>query len=287
MGSFLETAVALSQLYRERFLVPNVQMCGQVEENPLDSLKFFLLGYAFERQGRSPDYSTAAFDAIDEVERETRVDRQLAGLVWQRFSERLRGSSLNCANNPLCPKGFKYQRRYKGTIRSSVVGKRSAVELVADEMGGGCIVTWAREQISAGRIAEAHGRICRVNGIHNKIASFFLRDIATHFAIRPDTDRWLLQPVDTWVRLVARRTKGDQELDDPGCAQFLAGATVEPERANQGIWYFCSQVAWSSEYWVERCLAEPQWLQRRVNDHLSRLAHIGDVATGFHVGLEC
>jgi hypothetical protein len=43
--------------------------CPDLETDPFDSLKFFLMGYAFERQGRSSDYAPAARDTAEELKK--------------------------------------------------------------------------------------------------------------------------------------------------------------------------------------------------------------------------
>ncbi len=200
---FLTTCIGLADIYRVYLLAPTVEECTGFETDPWSSLKFFLLGYAFERQGRSPDYAPAAADTIDEL-RGSKLDAQTVQEAWAIFSQKLGNSSLNPALNPMCPKGTQFRWGYKGETRNCLTHKVSAVEFAASHLNGQCLTAWARAEIEADRVAEAHRMIRMINGIDVKVASFFLRDIATIYGLAPSKDRHLLMPVDTWIRFVVQ-----------------------------------------------------------------------------------
>jgi len=277
---FLAACEKLAYLYQHRFLEETRRACPGYGTDPWDSLRFFLMSYAFERQGRANDYAPAAADVVAEM-RGQPVTQESASQVWEMFRARLGDQGLNAANNPLCPCGFTYARRYKGKTRQARVSGISAVELVAGDVEGQCLVTWARDLVQAGEVAGVHGMLTKVNGVSNKITSFFLRDVASMFGITPEDRRTLLQPIDRWVRFVARALAGDDSLSDARCASFLVENSPAPERANQGIWYFCARIAESSQYRVSQSLDDRQAMDRAVKGHLHHLQRAGQAAGDF------
>jgi hypothetical protein len=100
------------------------------------------------------------------------------------------------------------------------------------------------------------------------------------YQLAPSQGRELLQPVDTWVRFVARALASEDDLsdeDDPSdedCAKFIVKNSRQPEAANQGIWYFCVQVANSSKYEVGLCLKDRDHMQDRLQRHLDGLVSL-------------
>lgn len=277
---FIEECRKFADLYRARFLEPGRRACPNLETDPWDSLKFFLTGYAFERQGRAQDYLPIAGDVVDEC-RALPLSKGSAQQIWRAFCGRLGNVGANHALNPLCPSRQKYQRRYKGEIRNSVTRQPSAVELVANELGGECIVAWAKGLIAEEQVRKAFDTLLRINGVSGKIASFFLRDVAVMHDLAPTQDRHLLQPVDIWIRLVARELSGDGKLDDHGCAVYIVNDTCQPETVNQGIWYFCAHVCGSSQYEVNKSLASLEYMQKLVTMHLKQLVEASEASRGF------
>jgi hypothetical protein len=84
----------------------------------------FLEGYAFERQGRRPDYSHAAVDSIIKAKNnEGTLNRKHVSAVWKYFKDYLDTIGLNEANNPLCPKGTYYDVKIKGKTVSRTTKK--------------------------------------------------------------------------------------------------------------------------------------------------------------------
>lgn len=264
--AFLECCVELGCLYDERFLFVTKQRCRGLGIDPWASLRFVLLGYAFERQGKSYDYAPAAGDTIDEFYGK-RFDAHTAQRVWDAFARKLHNTSLNHANNPLCPKGTRYQRRYRGMISTAEVKSLSIIELVATVLGGQPIVSWVRDKIVRGETKAAHRTLRRINGVSNKIASLLLRDVATLHHLGAVHQPELLQPIDTWTRFVAKQVAANDLMSDSQCAAFLIENTTEPERANQGIWYFCSQIAESSRYRVRCCVTNLQLMDHLIAAH--------------------
>jgi hypothetical protein len=268
----------LSELYVLRYMQPVWEANAGFESDPWLSLRLFLQMYAFERQGRSPDYSFAAVDAIDE-NRSAPLERASIRSVWNSFRRRLR--DLNYANNPLCPKGTKYSRNYRKQKRSTKVTKLSVVQFAIKLERP--LVKWARDCLEHNIPSQAHGQLCSINGVGNKIASFFLRDVASTFRLAPTCDRHLLQPIDIWVRFVVHRLCKTDKLDDTECANWIVAKSSKPECMNQGIWYFCANVAQSSRYMVSRALQEPRLFDELVNRHLDELRQTASSGEAYRI----
>ena len=268
----------LAELYTIRNQLPVWQDNANRPDEPWGAVRLFLQGYAFERQGASPDYAVVAAEAIDDVRGE-QIGKDDAAAVWAAFERRLDGEKPNYANNPLCPKDTRYVRHYLGNEKRSTVAKISAIELAAALPQ--TLVAWARAEVNQECVRRAHEELCQVNGVGDKIASFFLRDVATYYGLAPRHERYLLQPVDVWVRWVARILADDNGMGDAECAQFITHNAANPERANQGMWYYCAVVCHSSRYLVTTSLRDRQRLDRLVQQHVEELRLGAEAADRF------
>ncbi len=268
----------LSVLYVKRLMLPNWRAFGDDVGDQWASLRLFLGSYAYERQGRSPDYSSVACDVIRELESEP-FDERTASTAWCKFEQKLNKKNTNPGLNPLCPKHTKYH--WKDGVEKTIK-KDSAVKL-ASQLGKP-IVAWARDATARGDLKNVHAKLTEINGVGPKIASLFLRDLAVWYKLVPTQDRQLLQPIDTWEAFVASKMGGDgvPESRHDKCARYIMRQSQNPERANQGIWYFCTQVAFSSRYLVSRSLADQAYFDRLVQDHLDRLKAGAEAADAFN-----
>lgn len=260
----------LSSLFIRRIMMPTWIASGEVESDSWSSLRVFVSGYAFERLGRAQDYSHAAADTIDEL-RSRRFCPERGPEVWQIFSNKLGGTSLNHANNPLCPCRTEYKRKYRGEERRSTVGKQSVIDIAANELGNRPLVAWAKSQIENHHIPDAHKTLRKINGINNKLASLFLRDVVLKYQLIASEHRELLQPMDRWVRFLVQELNACRTMDDKRCARYVVTNAKEPERANAGMWYFCAIIASSSKYVVVRCLREERYFDEMARRHILRL----------------
>lgn len=234
---FINKCVKLSELHILRFLKRNEDDCGDFESNPFDSLRFFLLGYAFERQGSSRDFAAVARKVILEAPKKEKDFSSLkAEKIWNTFTEKLNEVRVkpNHARNPLCPKGTKYTNN-NGNTRT--VRQISVIELmVQKELSNVGIVSFAKEKLDLDQIKEAHKILNKINGVGPKIASLFLRDVAVMYDCKKiSNNKRLLQPIDTWIKYCVQTCAGNTKLTDNECADSLINSTDEPEKANQGI----------------------------------------------------
>jgi len=110
------------------------------------------------------------------------------------------------------------------------------------------IVNYAVTNIRKGQTAEIFKELLSICSVGDKIASFFLRDVASVFELEPvltASDYVYLQPVDTWVRQVLEKTgilaesyndsklKQLKQMVVDHCLKY----NVSPIRFNQGAWY--------------------------------------------------
>jgi len=238
-----------------------------------DSLAIFLEGYAFERQGRKPDYFHAAVDAlfVYKLEHNGNLSKNIDKDIWSCFKKLLNGKSNN-QNNPLCPKGTSYQRKQK-TCKTS---QPSVIQIVSNNnIQNTPFTTYFKDKIVEDKdIKNAFDLLNSIQGVGNKIASFFLRDLAyvMEIDLSKTQNRHLLQPIDIWVARTVislaenefsklkEKIKNGRSLnnnDKKGIAEWIIDKSgrnaTNPELVNMGIWYFCSQIAISG-YRLNRVL---------------------------------
>ncbi len=277
---FLDTCETLADLYIHCILNENKQACPSLGTDPWDSLRFFLRGYAFERQGRSPDYAYVAADVINEAKGD-HFDAKSAQQIWSAFAQKLGHRKLNSANNPLCPRGSDYTRNYRKVPRTNKVVGLSAVELVGQKLGRQCIVTWTKQAIEAGELIMAYETLGLINGVSAKISSFFMRDVAIMYDLGPASHRTLLQPIDVWIRYVIQTLADKGKLSDEGCADFIVTNSKQPEKVNQGIWYFCAEIADSSRYLVKESIEHPARMNDMIQRHLRQMVENDKIASDY------
>lgn len=218
-------------------------------DNYLDAIRIFLDGYAFERQGRNPSYSHAAIDAINAVY-SYQPRQEFPEIVWKNFSGLLPGKGLNINVNPLF---------HKETQCSCVWCKTKSENLIVK----------AIEALRNSRVKEIWEEIKYIRGIGPKIASLFLRDISVQFGLNPLQNRWLLQPVDIWVRRTAF-ILSSKKVNDEDLAKFIVENCNEPEKINQGIWYFSTQIA-GSEFKLSKSLQDLDYARKILFKHIKSL----------------
>jgi hypothetical protein len=235
---FLNVFAALGELYQTDDSDPTWDRYPEALSNRVQSLAVFLDGFAFERAGRAPKYSGTAVKVVAPRKPE---DLDSAS-IWHDFSGEFGGKGINPKVNPLAPKGTEF--RHKGATHHTV--GISVIEL--DKTLEKPLVKWVVDNLS-NTPQIVHDRLREVSGVGEKIASFFMRDVACRFNVFPvrAEERRLLQPVDIWVERAATclgAAAGE-------AADFLvrSSGTVgnRPERVNQGIWLFGAEVARSQE----------------------------------------
>jgi hypothetical protein len=249
----------------------------RIERDSWKAMGCFLLGYAYARQGVSPVYGPAAWRAIQKLAGASWNDAELAQRAWELYEAELNDQSqtaeavkLNEKNNPMCPRGTYYQGSHRKTNYPSAI--EFAQEHLSDFDYN--ILGWAKVQLGAEEVKTSHRFLTSINGIGQKIASLFLRDVALAYDIELDQSRELLQPVDVWVRRYVRYWEQDNGLSDNECARWIVerslAAEVSPEKVNAGMWYFGSLIAGDerSLLWL---IDDADAMRQEVEKHVDRL----------------
>jgi len=271
-SQFFQFFAQLGGLFEARFLKPLWQRYPSRDTDDWEAVGIFLTGYAFERQGAKPDYRHVAADVVTGLARQKCLltHTSTAQKVWEVFSRTSGGARLNYANNPLCPQATNYTRKTGVATTYS----KSLIEFLCDLSESGLppnIVVFAKEGLHLDRTAYVHRAIQDINGIGSKIASLFLRDISVIYSVFPTKDRYLLQPVDVWVKRVFEKlTHGgssDNETIQRGIVDLSTRASVLPEAVNQGMWYFSSQVA-DSEYRLSRAVDDLNYARVLLREYI-------------------
>ena len=76
----------ISCFYRQMLMLPLWNKYQNYQNSIIDSLAIFLEGYAFERQGRRPDYFHVAVDSLIICYRNNNFT---AGCIWNNFRQLL------------------------------------------------------------------------------------------------------------------------------------------------------------------------------------------------------
>ena len=241
-------------------------------EDPLEAARFFIGSYAYEHQGRSPSYPPAAEEAI-KMSESARDSKDYPLEVWTRFCELLKNKNLARKINPLCHPCKRCQPFLSSACPCSCIWCT---------LGNENVVIDSKRDLKAGRTKEAWVRLVKIRGIGPKIASLFLRDVAVWFSdeFTPiKDDRWLLQPIDIWVRRVV--TSRNPEIKGDKCiAEWIVDNCDKPELCNQGIWYFGSRIA-SSEFKVDYSLHDINHVKALLRDHIQKLKNTAKAAESF------
>lgn len=280
-STILQFLARLSHLYEGRCLKPLWNKYPDRETDDWDALIIFLEGYAFARQGAPSGFIHAACDTAKQLRQigVTLADSNVATKAWMTFSILLKNGDLNYANNPLCPKETEYVRKFKGAPRVTKTSRLSVMEflrMLESKGQAANILVYAKQNLEGDNLRVVHQALSGnggINGIGGKIASFFLRDVATFYRIWPSRDRHLLQPVDVWVRNMSAKLIRIQ-MSDEEIARWIvreaATVGISAEAVNQGMWYFGSQVG-GSEYRVSRALDDLGYAKDLLNEHIEAL----------------
>ena len=261
-----------SCLFRERYMLPHWRKYSNYITDIWDSLAIFLEGYAFERQGRRPDYSPVAVDALFYCKKRnnSNMRENVAYDIWQHFAQLLNNQRLNPRMNPLYPRQTPHQ-------------KPSIIQLVLDNeivQQNLTYATYFQNQIDqSNNIQNAFDLLKSVRGIGDKIASLYLRDLVDVMNIPLDNiqNRYLLQPIDIWVERTVKILTNNQEMNRNQIANWIVSASIKhdinPEQVNMGMWFFASNLV-LSEYKLRATLKNLNNAQDLVNDFKTRIRNI-------------
>jgi len=270
----------VSCFYREIFMLPLWKKYPNHATDIWDSLGIFLEGYAFERQGRSPDYAHAAVDALFSCKKDNGTFNQNVIVnIFQKFCQLLNNQNLNINNNCLNPKQNSQQNN---SVIQVVLNKIMKSNLT--------LTSYLIKLINESNdIKPAFDLLISIRGIGDKIASFYLRDLidAMNITLSNQTNqtnqiqnRNLLQPIDVWVERTVKflyNLYNNQNISKNQIANWIVETScqnnVNPERINMGIWFFCSNIV-KSEYRLNATLGNPGNAQILVNDFRNSVRNV-------------
>jgi hypothetical protein len=237
-------------LYVGRFMNPTWDGAAPNRDpSARQALQLFAGSYAYEYLGAPANFGPAAVAAI-------RSSRTLdPSATWSAFCSQVAGGT-----NP------QHNLLYHETSSCICVLCR-----LRDRGHLTNLVTRARDRLQSDQVAFGHQELKSIRGIGPKLASFFLRDVAIRYDVSPVSDRYLLQPVDLWIRRFVRRLACDEELGDYSIARWVVDHSSRPEWLNAGMWYFGAQIA-SQQFVYDAALASPHRACELAEQHVARLA---------------
>jgi len=242
--ALVRAVAGFGERYHAEYLADWVKREAQLRSDWWEALRFW-----FDRsfyQGRqdvvSEKMEKRALEALSEQlgdsnAARSRVLREILASGW------LSGDRWENRNNPLQLVLRKHgvNKRYDRLLVIGTLGLTSELQKLN-------IAEWAGREVRAGRLSKVYRRLDQLPSVGDKIGSFFLRDLVDVLDLRAyvkRADRLLLQPVDTWVRQVARKIgirTGEGDLTGMRKAVVAAcdDADADPIRFNQGAWYLGS-----------------------------------------------
>jgi hypothetical protein len=107
------------------------------------------------------------------------------------------------------------------------------------------LLAYSCAEIMAGRLKQHYASLLSIRQVGEKVASFYLRDLVSVYGLSEfidDASASCLQPVDVWVRRIARKAEiaGPSDSDlaiRGGISKTCRDEGVSPIDFNQGAWY--------------------------------------------------
>ena len=189
-----------SVVFKTYFQDPSWNKYENTFKDQLDAANLFFGNYAFEHQGRNPSYPPASIEAL-KLSKGSLNSEDFPIIVWNNFSKLLNNKGLANKINPLC---------------HPLCHSMNSRKCVWCALGSENIVLISKQDLEAGNIKDAWARLKRIRGVGGKIASLFLRDVAVWYGLTVgnNDDRWLLQPIDIWVRRIVQSRKNEKTSDE-------------------------------------------------------------------------
>lgn len=258
----------VSCFYRQMLMIPLWNKHHNYQNHIVGSLAVFLEGYAFERQGRRPDYFHVAVDSLFYCNQQNTLN---ATCIWNRFKLLLNNQNLNHRNNPLYPSNnpdnIKNINNRKVSVIEAALSVQNNIPL-SNHLGN--LIT------QNNNINQAFIYLKTIRGIGDKIASFYFRDLVVTLLINLTNiqNRQLLQPIDIWVERSIKYLTGNQSMNKTQIANWIVVNSLKyhlnPEYINMGIWFYGALIA-SSEYRLNQSLQNINMAQSLINDFRSRI----------------
>jgi len=218
----LKSVEQYGRQYVQEYLAKARETCDTITTDPLAALAF-MCGKFFAR-GRRDSVSTVFRDKALEL---LDTYKSLENIDLRDLDVRLHERGVN----------NRYDRRMV------VASIRFARTLQANDCN---VFNWAAAAIREQRAAEAYSALDNIFAVGDKLATFYLRDVAllegTEEAIESDDYRYF-QPVDTWVERVAeslgiveKRDRHKRWTVKDKIIKACLAADVSPLFFNAGAW---------------------------------------------------
>ncbi|MBN1225245.1 MAG: hypothetical protein JXB23_18495 [Candidatus Aminicenantes bacterium] len=254
----------VSCFYRHMVMLPLWNKYPDYQSNNIHALAIFLEGYAFERQGRRPDYFHAAVDTLFKCAENNELK---ADEIWFYFSQLLKRKGLNIKNNPLYPSSNPDNLQNFGRVLSVIEAIPDFAYSIRTEIGNNS------------NLNECFSKLISIRGIKEKIASFYLRDLAVMLKLNltNNSNRHLLQPIDIWVKRTVEFLSGKKDLDKGQVAEWIIQNAIQddlnPEHINMGIWFYGAYIA-NSEYRLNKTLRKIDEAQNLIDEFYQRIKNV-------------
>lgn len=235
-------------IYAARYMYPVWNAYPKYYEDVWDSLCIFLEGYAFERQGASPNYHHAAIDSLLKYKKinEQLKSNEAPKKIWENFCKILNNDKLNELRNPLL-----FCNSEKSPYSVITIAKTFEEQTFSE---------YFATQIKNDKIKDAHNKLKEIRGVNDKIASFYLRDLVCIKQIdlsKINNNRDLLQPIDTWVKETCKDLFNNNNIKKTQLAECITKISlkfeINPEKVNMGMWFFGSNIV-ESKYRLKTLL---------------------------------
>lgn len=221
-------------------------------EDPADFLRLFFGHYAFARRGKERDelaeMSLATIDkALEAESMEDLLKRDSGEVLWDLFVEQYEGD---------------LERANEGQNRGLIQGMLELMQEVYEIDGVGSVPHWIVSGVHKSRRLEPQfDRIVDIRGVGPKTTSMILRDVSFYFDLENITDPKDLvyvQPVDRWLRLLARIIVPEPGMDSAAdwviagkVAKYCRKAGYSGIRFNMGTVYFGQRIVRSPDKLVD------------------------------------
>lgn len=256
----------VSCFYRQMLMIPLWNKYPNYQNNRIDALAIFLGSYAFERQGRRPDYFHAAVDSL--IACQNNLSSQC---VWNNFKQLLNNQNLNHRNNPL------YPSNNPDNIHNINNHKLSIIEATLNfpnntTLSNHFLINHNND------IRHSFTFLKSIRGIGDKIASLYLRDLVVVLNINLNNiaNRHLLQPIDIWVERTIKTLSGNNNMNKQQVASWIVNSSANHNCSPEyimGIWFYCALIA-NSEYRLNQSLQNINMAQMLINDFRTRVNNV-------------
>ncbi|HWA51963.1 MAG TPA: hypothetical protein VG895_02855 [Patescibacteria group bacterium] len=218
----IKTIGEFGEKYVGEFLVADIGRRDEIKSDWYEGLKFFFSKsfYRGRKDEISENFQKRAMEVVENFDLKNNIKR----FKSSEFEELLVANKVNnrVDRRMIC----------------------QTIEMIRHNNGRN-IVLYSIEQIHDGNISGVYQELCNIYGVADKIATFFLRDLALVFELENEIkkqDFIYFQPIDTWVKQVSDKLGVTEPRDDREVtkSKIINKCLIEhtsPLLFNAGAWY--------------------------------------------------